>query len=188
MVMTILSTNERQKKREREKKECLGFGHTHTNTNISARARTNKHNRTSVLVLNATYHMIFKRLCNLRVYAWRLSPSRIIWPLSSCRVFFPFCECNQLSAQQENNCPQPLEGLGCSATWHMNNSLLTSQTVRLLHIVRTECIFERKQSGQLQQEFVLQQYWMILKWGEGRRRRTKHLQTHDPQTDLWLVV
>lgn len=47
---------------------------------ISSFAHTNTHlvTHTSALVLNAAHHMMFKRLLNSQVSAWRGSPSCII--------------------------------------------------------------------------------------------------------------
>lgn len=60
-------------------------------------------------------------------------------------VAFSFFECNQLPPSTEKNCQRPLVGLGWSATWRMNNLVLTSQTVCLVHIVWTEWMQGRKQ-------------------------------------------
>lgn len=161
-----------------------------THINISTWARkTNIHNRTSVLVPNAAYHMIFKRLLNFQVYAWRLSPSCIIWPLSS-RWFFP--SPNATNSPPLKNCQTRRDGLSWSTPKRMKiRFTILKHVPHPCHFMRLSRNKYCKRKLQTGLRFVLQQPFIILKGGGGWKRSIWEHMTHKETYDCcikWVVV
>lgn len=85
---------------------------------------------------------------------------------------------------------QPLEGLGCSATRHMNNSLLTSQTVRLIHSSNQMHFLEETKTSSSNGSLScssLNGLYMGGGGGGGKRSICKHM-THKETYDLLYKV